>query len=87
MSAEVPEAASAEEQKVRVRDGPLCLQDQEWREPWLAGQRGLRKAGLEPSAGVTTHGGRLLPQPGPGRVEHLTFLSGASGCHLGLRES
>lgn len=54
MSAEVPEAASAEEQKVSVRDGPVDL-----REPDMAGavaaglrERGLREAGLkEPSAG------------------------------------
>lgn len=51
MSAEVPEAASAEEQKVSVREGPGVLRDQVCREPWLAGprERGLSEAGLEPS--------------------------------------
>lgn len=39
MSAEVPEAASAEEQKVSVREGPGVLRDPMWREPWLAGPR------------------------------------------------
>lgn len=66
MSAEVPEAASAEEQKVSVREGPGVLRDQAWWEPWLAGprERGLSAAGLEPSAD-----GSSRNLGGPRRVE------------------
>lgn len=56
MSAEVPEAASAEEQKVSVRGGPGDLRDQVWRDPWLAGPRERGRPGALRR--------RLLPQRG-----------------------
>lgn len=56
MSAEVPEAASAEEQKVSVREDPGALRDVVWREPWLAGPRKRGRPGALRR--------RLLPQPG-----------------------
>lgn len=60
MSAEVPEAASAEEQKVSVREDPRDLRDLVWREPRLAGPRERGRPGALR--------GRLLPQPGRART-------------------
>jgi hypothetical protein len=62
MSAEVPEAASAEEQKVSVPEDPGNPRDPRdprdlvWREPWLAGPRERGRPGALRR--------RLLPQPG-----------------------
>lgn len=67
MSAEVPEAASAEEQKVSVRRWLGGL-----REPGVAGSLAGGPAGARPDGafrwwlpGDPTRDGRLLPQPEP----------------------